>query len=527
MSELRTRVRILEEAVRRMAERGLYPGLLEEAARGADCSLARARIFFARDQDLVVALQERLAAEFEERLTELPEGTVAERFDAAMRMRLEQIGPYRRALARLLAVLLDPDSEHGVLGQHTDTVRERVGAVFESVVLGASDSPAPPAAELLARLLYAGHLGLILLATQDRSEGLVSTFNALALARRVLAFVPLLGAVPLPEQLLGPWLLPPADPAFTEVAERVLRALFRHRRLLPESGDCAERPCSRCLISHLARTRRFVAAGLPVHLVLPAFPAKSPSHQKVLGPLPDRGEELAIEYLKNVCAEVRAVYPPGARITICSDGRVFSDLVGVSDDDVTAYGQAVTALIARAGAEDCLSTFCTEDLFDLGSHEAVRRHLCDHYAEPLSVVEERARIHPSHRAMWNGMQRFLFEDRLGLECEQSKSRTQLRKECATLAHGVIQRSNAWTRVVSDCFPTALRLSIHPQPPHSTKIGIRLLETDDVWLTPWHGVVVERAGCSTLMPRHQAEALGATLVEREGRPSHYVVEGGSP
>ena len=31
-------------------------------------------------------------------------------------------------------------------------------------------------------------------------------------------------------------------------------------------------------------------------------------------------------------------YPPGARITICSDGRVFSDLVGVCDKDVTNYG---------------------------------------------------------------------------------------------------------------------------------------------------------------------------------------------
>jgi pyoverdine/dityrosine biosynthesis protein Dit1 len=242
----------------------------------------------------------------------------------------------------------------------------------------------------------------------------------------------------------------------------------------------------------------------------------------VLGRLPDRGEALAIDHLRRVCDEVAAIYPPGARITICSDGRVFSDLVGVTDDDVTAYGDAIGSMIARAAAQDCITTFCTEDLFDLGSYDLMRRHLCDHYAEPLAVIVARAQDHPHHRAMWNGMQRFLFEDRVGLETQHGKSRTQVRKECATLAHEVIQRSNAWTRVVAECFPTALRLSIHPQPPHSTKIGIQLLDTADVWLTPWHGVVVERAGTSTLMPRSEAEALGAKLVEVEGRPSHYVL-----
>lgn len=36
--------------------------------------------------------------------------------------------------------------------------------------------------------------------------------------------------------------------------------------------------------------------------------------------------------------QIREIYAPGAKVTICSDGRVFSDLVAVTDENVTLYG---------------------------------------------------------------------------------------------------------------------------------------------------------------------------------------------
>jgi pyoverdine/dityrosine biosynthesis protein Dit1 len=45
-------------------------------------------------------------------------------------------------------------------------------------------------------------------------------------------------------------------------------------------------------------------------------------------------------------------------------------------------------------------------------------------------------------------------------------------------------------------------------------------SNDSWLTPWHGVAVKQQDKFTLMRRHEAEALGAKIVERDGRPSHY-------
>jgi hypothetical protein len=83
----------------------------------------------------------------------------------------------------------------------------------------------------------------------------------------------------------------------------------------------------------------------PITLVLPAFPCKSPNQQdKVLGCLPDRGEEIALQRLESLCAEISTFYPPGARLTIVSDGRVFSDLVGVQEDLVDAYNKELRTM---------------------------------------------------------------------------------------------------------------------------------------------------------------------------------------
>ena len=320
---------------------------------------------------------------------------------------------------------------------------------------------------------------------------------------------PLGAAVPLLPERRG------AVAAQTATAERILRTLFRHRRLQP--GACAEGPCELCLAPHLTKVRRFVAKNDPVHMLLPAFPAKSPNRSKVVGKLPDMAEELALSFLSRVCEEIKEFYAPGARITLCSDGRVFSDLVGVADADVTEYGSELALMLARPGLSS-LDVLNLEDLFDLEEKSALREQLCAHYAEPVEIIEARVRAGGRHLALFNGIHRFLFEDRLVLE--PCKSRTRVRSECKERALRVIQRSEAWGRLISECFPASLRLSIHPQPAHSAKIGILLGDAADAWLTPWHGVALKEAGGFRLVRRHEAEALGARLVKRGDRASHF-------
>jgi pyoverdine/dityrosine biosynthesis protein Dit1/AcrR family transcriptional regulator len=524
-ADRRTRQRLLEAAVTLLSNHGLSGELLVDASRMAGCSTERARVFFHRDEDVVLALYARLAAQLEARVAELPDGDLAERFRKIMLAKLALVAPYRQALASLMATLLDPRHELGALSPQTEIIRNRVMGVFSAVVLGASDrQKVNPAG--LTRRLYALHLALMLLWTQDQTAESVATRAAIDLIGDLLSLSNRLSWLPnfknslaKLDEIAGPLVEPTPDAALTELSTGILRQLFRHRRLHSNAGSCIDDACEQCLALHLPRVRRFVAAGEPIHFLLPAFPAKSPSPKKVLGRLPDMAEELALGYLEQVCSEIRELYPPGARITICSDGRVFSDLVGVSDEDVTNYGQEIDALRVALGATS-LDVFHMEDLFEIADHATMREQLRLHYADSLEKIEERIHTYEHHKMLFNGIQRFLFEDRVAIETE--KSRTQVRNECKRRTYQVIQRSDAWGRLLGDCFPASLRLSIHPQSSHSEKIGILLGDADDAWLTPWHGVAIRQNGKFRLTQRQEAESLGAHLVMVKGRPSYYQI-----
>jgi pyoverdine/dityrosine biosynthesis protein Dit1 len=349
-----------------------------------------------------------------------------------------------------------------------------------------------------------------------------------------------------------------------DLSARVLRVLLRYRR---RSGPlCLAEPCPRCLAPHQARVAAAVAAGTPITCVLPGFPGKSPNPAKVLGTLPDLGERLALRFLTRLCVEIREVYPPGAEIIICSDGRVFSDVVGLRDDDVTAYQSELHALLiadephgalqlfhldqALAGAAGLLAearstaplrgevssgrgSMGTRPLPHLAAapaflaspargpaidYTALRAEFTAAYAAPLDEVRAAVKTQARARLLYRGLTRFLFEDadRPG----QTTTRSARQRDARRRAYHLIQRSDAWSRLLAERFPSAVRLSIHPQPCGAEKLGLHLLGTQDSWLTPWHGVVVETADTHLLTKRIYAEEAGAELVHAHGRPSHF-------
>jgi pyoverdine/dityrosine biosynthesis protein Dit1 len=522
----RSRQRILESAVVLLREGGLPGQLVEAAAEAARVPVSNAKLFFQNDEELILALYLRLANDLEVRASALPPGGVAERFRALMLAKLGLVKPYREAFASLFAKMLDPRTNVGVLSKQTELVRLRARAAFAKVVHGADD--APGAATQLIQGLYAAHLALLLVWSQDQTPDSKSTHAALEMVCKLTALVSQFRWTPVSATIVesigticGPLVDPPADPLATARAREILRLVFRHRRTLPGTEKCAQDAsgdvCEQCLEPHLPLVRRFVGADLPVHFVLPAFPAKSPNPEKVLGRMPDMAEELSLKFLDSLCSEIRAIYPPGARITICSDGLVFSDLVGVTDSDVTNYGERIAQMIAQMRLES-LETFHMQDLYDeVGSGEQMREWLCRHYADSSETIRERLHSNESQQALFNGIQRFLFEDQV--EIEKEKSRSRIRSECKEKTYEVVRRSDAWGRLVADCFPASLRLSIHPQPPHSEKLGILLCESRDVWLTPWHGVAFKENGRFRLIKRREAEELGASVVLKEGLPSY--------
>lgn len=270
--------------------------------------------------------------------------------------------------------------------------------------------------------------------------------------------------------------------------------------------------------SQLLAIRRFIAAGRPIELVLPAFPAKSPNPEKTIGPDPDLGELLALQSLDALCHDIGRIYAPGARLIICSDGRVFSDLVLVPDEHVDGYKVALRNLIEDFDLTT-LETFNLEEVYQRQSYAEMRQELVRDYATPLPQLMAEAKQDMDLRRLFNGIHRFVSEDRFVLQ--RYKSRSAVRREAHTVAYEVIQRSNAWSRLVAAHFPGALRLSIHPQPAHSFKIGVRMLRTTDIWATPWHGAVLATDDDYVLVKRRDAEALGARLAWHEGRLPYFA------
>jgi pyoverdine/dityrosine biosynthesis protein Dit1 len=304
------------------------------------------------------------------------------------------------------------------------------------------------------------------------------------------------------------------------LATDILAVVMQHQRL-DNQAACAgrPRPCEWCVEAHVARTAHFVARGEPVEFVLPGFPAKSPNPRKVLGVGPDMAERLSLDFLARLCDRISMLYPPGGRIVICSDGRLFTHVVNFTDADVTLYQSEIQALI-----DDMDGT--SLDLFHLGQHfpgheyESMRAMLVSRYAEDIEKVEQNVRADDDSLRKYLGLTRFLLEDML--TPDYRGSRRALQKRARHAAYHLLQRSDAWSNLLAERFPHAVRLSIHPQPCGSAKLGIHLMDAaKDNWLTPWHGTAVEVDDERwVLMKREQAEALDVELVHIAGQPSHY-------
>ncbi|WP_314174277.1 isocyanide synthase family protein [Streptomyces winkii] len=289
-----------------------------------------------------------------------------------------------------------------------------------------------------------------------------------------------------------------------------------------QPGECRELPCAACRDAQARVIETFVREERPVRLVLPAFPGKSPNRAKVLGALPDMAEEAALGFLDSLAAAIRGIHPPGAEIVICSDGRVFSDAVRIPDDDITAYHRELRTMIAALpGGAVSLFTLDQVPEFAGLDHDGMRTALIERHAVPLDRLRSRVR-EGEDVPLYRAITRFLFED--GNTPEYEGSRAALQRDARTRAYVVIQRSKAWGEFLAGRFPGSVRLSIHPQPCSAAKLGIRLGDSTGRWLTPWHGVAVDIGGRTVLMKRAEAEALDCELVERDGRPSHYVLRG---
>ena len=185
----RTRERILEAALALFARQGFAGATMRDIAAEAGCSLGLAYRYFARKEDMVLALYDRLAQEIADEADRLPRTTVAERWAAIELADLARLSPHRDALAALFGAGLSPDAPTQVLGGATAEIRDSVRGVFARVVSGASDAPKPHQAAEITTLFYAAHLSLVLFYLQDRTPDQKATRDLIAFGREILGIL--------------------------------------------------------------------------------------------------------------------------------------------------------------------------------------------------------------------------------------------------------------------------------------------------------------------------------------------------
>ncbi|MBA4696046.1 MAG: L-tyrosine/L-tryptophan isonitrile synthase family protein [Legionella sp.] len=299
--------------------------------------------------------------------------------------------------------------------------------------------------------------------------------------------------------------------------ENIVSILFTHSRQSHwrYRENCPGISCQYCQEPHRQKIQASIQKQEAITLILPAFPAKSANREKTISAKPDLGERLSLVRLNAICQQISAIYPIGVKLYLCSDGRVFNDLVLVNDEEVNLYQQGIKAIIKQEKLT-FLKTFALDEIYPNATYNEMRKQLMMTHGEALEILKQRLKPQTPERYQFDGIHRFIFEDQRALRTDLSKNK--LRKLTKLITYEVVRRSNAWSRLLAAEFPSSVRLSIHPQPCGSDKLGIQFLPANNRWATPWHNVLLKKGNNCQFVKRSEAEALGAKF-----NHDHYVLE----
>ena len=319
---------------------------------------------------------------------------------------------------------------------------------------------------------------------------------------------------------------PPKPKNAHEMSEAIVHVLGKYRLSDPTNVDQWG-----AKNIFLEQTEAFVKRNEQVKLVLPAFPFKSPNKSvKVLGSLPDAAEEVALAHLNGLAAAIADVYKPGAKIFIVSDGLMYNDLLGVPEEEVWEYGQALRQL-AKEMQLSHLDFLCLRDLkkgesnpipntkeYYLNDAAPRRQDIVDQFLPQDYDVDTEISNDADTTLTFRGYLKFL---ELDLEKEDpTESRTQFKKRNEKIAKQMMGRGKAFACAINETLPGHIRLSIHCST-ETTKLSISLIPQDAQIQTPWHCSLV-RAVDGTVTTSHASLVNPVTheLIFKNGHPSYF-------
>ncbi|CAO2658028.1 Nn.00g072880.m01.CDS01 [Neocucurbitaria sp. VM-36] len=272
----------------------------------------------------------------------------------------------------------------------------------------------------------------------------------------------------------------------------------------------------------------------PILMLLPGFPFKSPNTKdKVLGVLPDLGEELALKHLDGLAEKIKAIYEFGAEVHITSDGLVYNDLLGVSDETVWNFGQSVRQMATDNGLHN-LSFLRLWDLlahpgdfqskeYYLAHSSCIRRELKYRFGDPKFEADMANTSTSDMQMTHTKYLEFLSQDLALNEKHLALSSEDQAANIANTAKEMMARWKAFSAALAAVPTEYVRLSIHDSG-GKDKLSMAVIpqqERGALGATPWHStLVVERNGALRTVQRHKVDKEAYQLVYRHGRPFFY-------
>ncbi|KAK1570248.1 pyoverdine/dityrosine biosynthesis protein [Colletotrichum navitas] len=325
---------------------------------------------------------------------------------------------------------------------------------------------------------------------------------------------------------------PPIDQTTEQVAHKVLDVLeVFGRHIIPEGQENHEWLGRKMFHP---RVEEYIKKNESVKMIIPAFPWKSINRtDKVTGALPDLGEELALARLNDLCVEIGKVYTHGAEVHIATDGLVFNDVVGISDDETWEYGAALMDMAAQKGYTG-IKLLRVMDFLGLTKEDEplTKEKYMELVAESRATLEAqfgdpdkdvRAMIDTDNDTLmtYRGFIRFLETDlRNSPVAAHAKSGHKYRKIVKEVAMKMMMRAESFTKIILATCPDHVRLSIHPSS-GAVKLSMPLLEEkhnpDGFPRTPWHSSIAVSldGGYRSLHAKDVRDTHD--LVMKDGRP----------
>lgn len=233
---------------------------------------------------------------------------------------------------------------------------------------------------------------------------------------------------------------------------------------------------------------RFVEREQTIPMILIGFPFKSANHEKkTIGALPDMAERKSFEYLQTMLDQIKAVYPPGATITIFCDGIPFADFLGISSAEVIAYEEALQKLAVDFSGIRILPSSWMLQEYGWKSVDEINGFI-DTY--PPTNADFKAGLKEAPTTMMN---------RLAVEFDHAQGKQLLAKiSLEDRVIGLLAREMRLRSYIAEKFPANkfFRLTAHLSEDVGKKFGIKLSPSSDI--TPYHGVLVQEADGSWII-----------------------------